>query len=386
MLILFNKTQPNKKYNVNKEIVSIINPFIETNTEQPQQSQQSTPRIVSQPIASFFAPEENIVNTCKYPINIRELFPYWLRLTRDGESLLISLTEHYYNWLSCNTQNITDLGFFSLEELISLENIPENLLEHLAYTYFNSLPKEAITQRTVSPEKVKQIIDNIKVNLYSKKGAEDSFKLLINEFFNIEPDRISISYPKKYLLRLNGGRFDWIRDSVNTGANYNVNIDDFYPQLTGSILNYSVIQDGDLWQDFSYVLNISGISQEPYRDIIKPIVHPAGTKDFFQLRQDIFNNVSDNDIIISNDEELPLFRNYSMYTIGSTATIGHTFGCTAGLGGVTAPIYVFPSWDVEISAKYYAGMSFGEIMIEDFLSLKPTNGVYPNSGLTCSNA
>lgn len=373
MILLFTKTLPDKDYSTNQDIVDDLDVNAPISF-----------KMMSQPIASFFAPTEDLSTTCKYPIDIRELFPYWLRLTAEGNSVLISLTQSYYDWLSCNINDINDISFFRLEDLIDTENIPESLVEHLAYTYLNSLSSETITQNIVSPDKVLKIIDNVKTNLYSKKGAENGFKYVINEFFGIDPDTISVSYPKRYVLRLNGGRYDWMRDNLESGKNYTTNLDDFYPQLTGSILNYSVIQDNYLWQEHSYVINVAGLTKGSYESAVKPLLHPAGTQDFFDLRQDIFNNIEDTTSF--GGAELPLFQNYSMYKLGSTASIGYTLGCSgaAAIGGVTAPIYVFPNWDAEIYAKYYPGMSFGEINIGDFLELLPAEGfTYPNNNLTC---
>jgi hypothetical protein len=372
ILLFFNKNKQNKEYDTNRDL--------STFDTEPRAQFKS----LAQPVASFYAPTVDLTTSCNYPLNIRELFPYWLRLTSNGDSVLISLTEKYYQWLTCNTKDINTLSFFRLEDLIDLENIPDELIEHLSNTYLNSLPADSINNNIVSPEKVKNIIDNIKVNLYSKKGAEDGFKYVINQFFGVDPDLISISYPKRYVLRLNGGRYDWMSDNLASATNYSTNLDDFYPQLTGSYLNYSVLYDNDLWQEHSYVVNVSGVSLEAYENVVKPILHPAGTKDFFQVRQDIFNNVSDATSNVKS--ELPFLANYALYKLGSTASIGYTFGCSGAYGGVTGqPIYVFPSWDAEISDKYYPGMSFGEINIGDFLYLTPKEGQsYPNTGLTCS--
>jgi hypothetical protein len=372
MIILLTKTLVNKDYGTNQDIdtsADLIPPVAF--------------KSAAQPVASFFAPTQDLSSTCKYPINIRELFPYWLRLTKDGDSVLIALTKAYYDWLSCNMTDVNSLSFFRLEDLIDLENIPESLVQHLSNTYLNSLPSDAITKGIVSPEKVKNIIDNIKVNLYTKKGAENGFKYVINEFFGVDPDTISISYPKRYLLRLNGGRYDWMRDNLDPQGDYSVRLDEFYPQLTGSYLNYSVLYDNDVWQEHSYVVNVAGLSLEAYENVVKPLLHPAGTKDFFQLRVDIFNNINDGTGVQTN--EIPVFANYSVYKLGSTASMGRTFGCCGACGGITGyPSYVFPSWDIEIYGKYYEGMTFGQINIGDFLYLSPRNGfTFPNAGITC---
>lgn len=371
MILLFTKTLSNKTYATNYDLSTIdIEPRVQFES-------------LVQPVSSFFVPTPQPPTTCKYPLNIKELFPYWLRLNSNGNSVLISLTQSYYDWLCCNTTDINDLSFFRLEDLIDLQYIPDNLVEHLSNTYLNALPADSIGTY-VSPEKIKNLIDNIKVNLYSSKGAENSFKLVINDFFGVDPDDISLTYPKKYVLRLNGGRYDWMRDNLNATGDYSTNISDFYPQLTGSYLNYSVIYDNDLWQEFSYVVTTPGISQDTYTNAVRPILHPAGTKDFFNAKFGSKTTVQNPAVVVTN--EISILANYALYTLGSTASIGHTFGCSGAYGGVTGyPIYKFPSWDVDIDGKYYTGMTFGQINIGDFLYLTPVPGfTYPNSGLTCS--
>ena len=370
MILLFTKTPQDKTYATNYDLSTV--------DIEPRSQAQS----LVQPIASFFVPTEQPAATCKYPLNIKELFPYWLRLNSNGSSVLISLTQSYYDWLCCNTDDINSLSFFRLEDLIDLDHIPNDLVEHLSNTYLNALPATSI-DTYLTPEKIKNLIDNIKINLYSTKGAESSFKLVINDFFGVDPDDISISYPKKYILRLNGGRYDWMRDNLNATGDYSTNIDDFYPQLTGSYLNYSVIYDNDVWQEFSYVVDVVGVCLDAYTNTVRPILHPAGTKDFFNLGFKATNQVNTQSSVVTN--EIAVFANYALYTLGSTADIGHTFGCSGAYGGVTGyPIYKFPSWDADISGKYYSGMTFGQINIEDFLYLTPVSGyTYPNAGLTC---
>jgi len=79
--------------------------------------------------------------------------------------------------------------------------------------------------------------------------------------------------------------------------------------------------------------------------------------------------------------QIPVVKNYSKYTLFSSETIGHTFGCETSFA---APNYVFPSWDQDISV--YSGITFGKIKINDFFSLEKTlleNETTPNSGLVC---
>jgi hypothetical protein len=330
-------------------------------------------------ISSFFVKTSQAGVTCAYPQNIKNLFPRWLRLSNNNNSILISLTEQYYQWLSCNCNDITDVGFLNLEDLTNIDNIPTELLSNLANSYINAIPKQSITDGLISETGLKNLIKNIKTNLYAKKGTEESIKLVINKAFDIPVENISISYPKKYTFKLNGGSFDWMRDNLNTVGEYYVNLPTFYPQLTGSRLNFSVLSDGDIWQGYSYVVNCADLSSEEYLGVVRPITHPTGYKDIFNYKPEIFNDTFNSASFITI-YEIPKIQNYGDYTLGSTQTIGYTFGCASGF---TSPTYVFPTWDVEIS-QYPVGVSFGPIKLSDFFELFPNSGyTFPNELFSC---
>jgi hypothetical protein len=331
-------------------------------------------------LSSFFVKTQTAGVTCHYPQNIANLFPYWLRISNNNSnSVLISLTEQYYKWLSCECNDITGINFFSLEDLTNLENIPTSLLKNVANSYVNAIPEQSITNGIISETGLIDLIKNIKSNIYSKKGSEESIKLLINTVFNIPVENISISYPKRYLFKLNGGNFDWMQDNLNPSGNYSAEVSSSYVQLSGSRLNWSVMGDGDVWQEYSYVINCADLSDQEYTGVVRPIMHPAGLRDLFNYRSDIFNNEYNAQSVITV-YELPKIKNYTGYTLGSSQTIGYTFGCSSGL---TAPTYVFPTWDVEIS-QYPVGVSFGVIKLSDFAQLLPNNGyTFPNELFTC---
>lgn len=78
--------------------------------------------------------------------------------------------------------------------------------------------------------------------------------------------------------------------------------------------------------------------------------------------------------------QVPQIQNYSKYTIFSSQTIGHTFGCQTVF---VAPNYVFPSWDEQISQT--PGITFGKITLNEFFTLTGLPGVTnPNQNLLCS--
>jgi hypothetical protein len=334
-------------------------------------------------ISSFFIKTSETGVTCAYPQNIKNLFPRWIRVSNNDNSVLISLTEQYYQWLSCESSTtingitgITEVKFLSLEDLTNIDNIPGELLSNLANCYINAIPKQSISDGLISETGLKNLIKNVKTNLYAKKGTEESIKLVINKGFDIPVENISIGYPKKYIFRLNGGNFDWMRDNLDSVAEY---VPTIHPQLTGSRLNFSVISDGDIWQSYSYVVNCSALSEVEYIGVVRPATHPSGFKDLFNYKPNIFNNTNNSNSGITI-VEIPKIQNYGGYTLGSSQTIGYTFGCASAFA---SPYYLFPSWDYEIS-NYPAGSTFGVIILSDFFELTPLPGyTFPNETLTC---
>jgi hypothetical protein len=339
---------------------------------------------LQQSIVAFFAPNEQPTTSCAYPMRVEELFPYWLRQNVQGSSNLLLMTKKYYDWLSCGMSE-NSVSFLNLEDLIDIETIPDELLKHQLFSYVNSFPVENIKTAdnpngNVDPAGVRKLFDNVKINLYTKKGTEESFKLVLENLFGIPANKVSISYPKRYVMRLNGGRFDWMRDDNSKSEPYTNNKSSYNPQLVGSYLNHSILQDNNLWQEYSYVLNISGLSADAYQSTVRPLVHPAGTKDFYNVRQDIFNNIFNSTGVVKY--EIPTIKNYAVYNLLDSETINCALGCSGGTDNPGYP-FEFPSWDDEISAKYYTGMTFGMINIGDFIRLSSADGNYPNDGVTC---
>lgn len=355
-----------------------------TDTKIPTISEFVPP--LNQSIAAFFAPTEQPLPSCTYPIKVEDMFPYWLRQTTNGVSKLILMTKAYYDWLSCGMTG-NDVSFLSLEDLIDVETIPDTLLAQQLFTYVNGFPSENINttdtpEGNIDPLRVRTLLDNVKVNLYTKKGTEESFKLVLESVFGIKASNVSISYPKRYVLRLNGGRYDWMRDDALLRGDYSANPAAFNPQMTNSYLNHSVIQDGNLWQEYSYVLNVRGLTAQQYENTVRPLVHPAGTKDFYDVNKDIFNNVYDNSYNVIF--EVPVIKNYALYNLLDSETLLCVLGCSGGTDNPGYP-FQFPKWDADIFDKYYKGMTFGQINIVDFLKLSPAPGfTFVNEMSSCA--
>lgn len=369
MILFFNKTKPNKTYNVNAEssITEALDKVVDSEISNFNSGFSET--------HAFFMPSApTATNKPSYPTNIASLFPMWLRkISEDNTTSLINLTKIYYDWLY-------NYGYFQLEKTSNLEYMLGSHVSYLSEVYLNAIPTKEInyaagdyndgyTGGHVDQAKIRSLIDNVKVNLYSRKGTPDSFKYAINQLYGVDVDTISVSYPKKYVLRLNSGKFDWIRGTTRASI---YDTEKFTPDMTSGYLNFSILGDGNLWQDYSYVVNTAGLSADSYNKVIHPLVHPAGTLDFFQKREDIFDN-SEEFIIQLPTVEIPIIQFYTGYTLGSSTSLAACEGSRSG----QVNNYVFPSWDVEIST--HPGVTFGNINIGEFLNLMPVSGQpYPN--------
>lgn len=384
MIIWFHNRAPNLNYKIKEEVIEYLllqDTVVEPPLSQSEYSNQTTSvRAAAIPTPILTSPQPT--NLCTYPMRVEEFFPYWLRNSTESgvtKSNLINLTKYYYDWISCGMTG-NSVSFLNLENIIDIVKTPDELVKHHTFSYINSLPQTSIQTEDnpsgiVSPDAAKNLYDNVKVNLYTKKGSEESFRFVLQSLFGITSG-LSISYPKRFLLRLNSGQYS----EYSGGLTFDY-VASSNPQLTGGRLNYSVFNDNDLWQDFSYVLNISGLSAGVYSDVVRPLVHPAGTKDFYDVRKDIFNNVRDNLLKFSSTNELPMIRNYCYYTLLSYESIEGCCGCA----DVDCDVrHVFPNWDVQISA-YPSGTTFGSINIGDFLTLSSSDGsVSPNEALDCT--
>lgn len=76
----------------------------------------------------------------------------------------------------------------------------------------------------------------------------------------------------------------------------------------GHCSSYSYIQDGNYWQDFSYVIK-SSIDFHEYKNIIEHILHPAGTKMFGELN--LLDLISYNSVMTIDDNlSLTMMEDY----------------------------------------------------------------------------
>jgi len=236
----------------------------------------------------------------------------WI-LDRNSNGNMVKFVEAYYDWLYNKADyelSTTTFNSVGLRRLIDLDETPVEFLKHFTYTYASGFPDYLLEPfEEVSEENedtgdtivsfndrssfIRDFIKGIRTNFYQKKSTEDAYEYFFQTLYGVS-NPIDFFYPKKWILRLNGGRFaDWpiapLPDS-SQGGTYDYSTDNYQTQnLGGSYLNGPyVIQDSYWYQNFSYLMK-AGIDGENnfidpdtglpiYDDLMQELLHPAGLK------------------------------------------------------------------------------------------------------------
>lgn len=338
---------------------------------------------------------------CQRIKDITEQIPLWVVFEKEalqdiGQSpvSIFDFLQKYYDWLYCDTEEGAgyQLGT-KLLDLIDIEKTRDSFVERFAQIYATGLEPSALVPNggRIELDSARRFVHNIRKNFYHKKTTLDGIRYFFRTLFNIPEENVKVEYPKKYLLRLNGGRFYNENFSFPGGTgSYEV-----LQTLSGSCLNFSRMQDSNFFQDYSYLLKV-GIKSSYYRDTYKKVAHPAGLKVIYERTLEDYAgpNVDYDSFDICQRTYL---KNYSPYGIsfeytsvigscGGTTYYGLTYcvGCSAVQYGPTfnAPTHAFPNW-----AGTITGYNFKNVTLRDFFDIcyNFEETVNPNVGLSCGN-
>lgn len=375
-------------------IPSIVNQFT---TEQ----QQST---VGYRLTSLYNDlsqlESLFFGDCPTTKDITDQIPKWILIEKEAledqgspSVTIFDLLQKYYDWLYCDTKEGSEFQLgLKLLDLIDVDKTKDAFVERLAQIYAHGLEPSAlnINGGKISVEDTRNFIHNIRKNFYHKKTTIDGIRYFFRTLFNISEESIKVEYPKKYLLRLNGGRFysDNFSFPGGTGSY------DVLQNLSGSCLNFSRMQDGNFFQDFSYLLK-TGIKSSYYKDTYKTMAHPAGLRVMYEKTLEDYSgpNVDYDTYQVC---ERPYIRNYTPYRFAFeyTDVIGSCGGttyyglnscigcCGTSFGSLAAPTFAFPNWN-GINPQF----TFKTVQLKDFFNICYDQGEIssPNIGLTCAN-
>jgi len=387
-------------------------------------------------------------------IDVKHLFPLWITERSESNSPsnhMVKFIQSYYDWLynkggyELSTTTFHTVG---LRRLLDIDETPVEFLKHFTYTYASGFPEWYIGLTagpggTDTSPFIRTFIKNVRQGLYQRKSSEEAYRYFFESLF--DAPEISIAYPKKWTLRLNGGRFsnqgeEWAINVVPGGGgtgSYDAPTDwepghpdhpHMHMNLGGSYLNGPYkIQDSYWYQDYSYLLKTGVDVVDPetglpvYFDVLQTLLHPAGLKGFWEKTEADYIPPDDYDGGFQ-DCESPKLGNYFPYkmtgnvdyvpcigcsgsghtyagytafveglpTFGST---GWTYGdawSTAGPGSISLGGYGGDAFDIPTFAfpHWSDGIcgdnsigGFGNIYIGDFMYLCPIN-ISPNLGVT----
>lgn len=316
------------------------------------------------------------------PVQVEAQVPFWMVKNSDGygnPSNMIMFLQHYYEWLS-NFYGYENTNIFEITKLFDISETPSYLLPNFVKYYAPDIYDVfGLTgDKKPTSDAIRNTIANIKTEIYEAKSTETTFKRLMGTLFEIDPNTISIKYPKRKIMRLNGGLLEWMSNGSNPqSVSYFGGTGEYSDErytLVGSYLNQGVLQDGNFWQEYSYVIDSSVDDSDPYyEEVVKKTLHPAGLVGFYE-QTEVFSDISEGDIDESDDYEVPLVAHYYPYRLDSTATLSKCAGCSGELhrSGWDYPTFVFPSWDVQIDRKNIT--EFGKINVFDFFTLTSSAG------------
>ena len=280
--------------------------------------------------------QNNLVDNT-HSIEIDHLFPIWILDRKVNSTDMFSLfVQTYYNWLYNNSGyklNKTSTNSSSLQDIIDIDKTPMEFLKHFVYTYASGFPEHQITEE--NEKNIRVFVRNIRRDFYQRKSNEQAYYYFFDSLYDDEtiddgPVQVELIYPKEYILRLNGGKFEgWPEinnEEGNTGS---------YGELLhlgGSYLNNGIIQDSHFFQNYSYILDTNidtdDVTGLPiYYESLMTLLHPAGLKAFLEMTIDDYIPPDDYDPDII-ECETTVIGNYFAYRLNDSVSLGQCSGCT----------------------------------------------------------
>ena len=312
----------------------------------------------------------NNYSCCGTYLDITTQIPYWVVIEKEekgGEALTVfDFIQKYYDWLYC--EEVCGGSDYLLEnkllDIIDIEKTKQSYRKRLYYSYFPEYrdgEELSIDGAVVTDDTIAKFVKGIKLKFYLKKGSLESLKYFFKSLFSLED--VLVRYPKKVILRLNAGAF--FNSNFNfKGSTYDqtLELENIENEIVGSYLNHSIVQDGSLYTDYSYIVNAGSQGVNiTYQDLFKRIIHPAGLNAFLEL--DINNYEPPGSTYVDEGnfcENGPLLINYYPYELnteyvdeefflrisGGISYYGLTYtrGCTLTGPDTNKPCHFFPTW------------------------------------------
>lgn len=159
---------------------------------------------------------------------------------RNQDFKIIRLLRDYYDYI--NSEGNPSYEINSITDNHDIDSVSEKYITEIANTFARNVPQAKLID--------KNRFYKLAISYYKERGSENSVYSFFRIFFD---EFISIAYPKEKIF-------------VSSGINSETS-STFY------------VQDGEFYQDFSYVLSSENPSSE-WRESYARFVHPAGLKFF----------------------------------------------------------------------------------------------------------
>ena len=348
-------------------------------------------RLRQDDIQSQFPGQDSSPNTDDVVANafdILENFPLWLvEKHNNDETDFINFVQAYYDWLYSHKSGYK-LDIDGLDALADIDTAPKEILKFYMKAYASGFPENMVgvtagyTGPGIEESEVKDFIKGIRQEFYQRKSNEEAYRYFFESLYGIT-DGVNFSYPKKHMIRLNGGRFEgWkppyidLDGDPDTTDDIQVGNYDVLQHLGGSVLNGSLLQDSDWIQDFSYLISTPLVDNEvvEYQNALEELLHPAGLKVIYEQTMDDFIPPG-GETTSGETHIMPKISNYYAYKMTSDSSIAGCSGCQGGMGATMgddtvgfADYYSSISWDQESGSFYYmqgSGITFGGDMNGD---------------------
>ena len=210
---------------------------------------------------------------------VRALLPHAIA---NNASALIGFLEQYYEYM--NTVGLPSNVISNITTEHDIDRVSASYLDAIQAEIANSIPNSIVLDRVSLYKKI--------VKYYSIRGTAQSASVFFRIFFD---EFIELFYPKDYLFRTSDG------SGTRVDGNWK------YSNRLGFISDQNKIQDGYLWQEYSYGIR-SGLSLETWQKSYLKLVHPAGLYLYAQLLILVVrSNVWENQIDYSSPDPLKDF-------------------------------------------------------------------------------
>ena len=328
-----------------------------------------------------------LTDSCGIAYDVRKFVPFWMKVEdRNEKTLFVKFLQYYYNWLYCDKNAGAKYRVDTIERIQDIEFMDQTTAQHFINTFVDGL----VNLNLVDVNSTKRLIKNIKDKLYGRKTTPEAISRFFTTIFD-KVNGVQVQEPKTEMMRLNLGNI-----ATNTGSSGGF----FGSEASeNALLNYGRMTDR-FFNDFTYTVNLLTEQAEDipvladYEVSYNNILHPIGTRVFFQTTIDDYNPAvvgSTFDGLDPRFFENPQIGNYVVFSMENIIGFDAIAGCSGSpssdaISGNTynMPSFVHPNWASGVSGE----TPIGDLKVFDmlFLPLNIDGVTNPNLGITsCDN-